>query len=116
MTLLRVFFSKFGNTSLPVTVDKVSSTTVYFEPPTYRLFINQEVKEHGRYDPEFDTLYKTPRRLTQRECARLMDFEDVNAPSSEFRIVCADVPAYKQFGNSVVPVFGAVAKLLAHYV
>ena len=37
-----------------------------------------------------------PRRLSPRECARLMGF-----PNS-FRIVCADTPAYKQFGNSVV--------------
>lgn len=59
-------------------------------------------QEYGRYAPEFDPLYKTPRRLTPRECARLMGFEDVNDPSSEFRIVCADAPAYKQFGNSVV--------------
>ncbi|MGR5414712.1 DNA (cytosine-5-)-methyltransferase [Vibrio astriarenae] len=73
-------------------------------------------QEHGRYAPEFDPLYKTPRRLTPRECARLMGFEDVNDPNSEFRIVCADAPAYKQFGNSVVvPVFGAVAKLLTRY-
>ncbi|EGQ9769970.1 DNA (cytosine-5-)-methyltransferase [Vibrio alginolyticus] len=73
-------------------------------------------QEHGRYAPEFDPLYKTPRRLTPRECARLMGFEDVNDPYSEFRIVCADAPAYKQFGNSVVvPVFSAVAKLLTSY-
>lgn len=38
----------------------------------------------------------TPRRLTPRECARLMGFSD------DFRIVCSDTRAYKQFGNSVV--------------
>ncbi|MDF5193318.1 DNA cytosine methyltransferase, partial [Vibrio parahaemolyticus] len=43
-------------------------------------------QEHGRYAPEFDPMYKTPRRLTPRECARLMGFEDVNDPNSEFRI------------------------------
>lgn len=52
-----------------------------------------------------------PRRLTPRECARLMGFE---APQTyQFRIPVSDTQAYRQFGNSVVvPVFAAVAKLL----
>lgn len=52
-----------------------------------------------------------PRRLTPRECARLMGFE---APhEAKFRIPVSDTQAYRQFGNSVVvPVFAAVAKLL----
>lgn len=71
----------------------------------------------GRYAKEFDALYKTPRRLTPQECARLMGFEKPefarNLYDTDFRIVCADASAYKQFGNSVVvPVFRAVAKLL----
>uniref|UniRef100_A0A486XPA2 Cytosine-specific methyltransferase n=1 Tax=Rheinheimera sp. BAL341 TaxID=1708203 RepID=A0A486XPA2_9GAMM len=72
---------------------------------------------HGRYAEEFDAFYKTPRRLTPRECARLMGMEkpefDRTEKDKDFRIVCADTSAYKQFGNSVVvPVFRAVAKLL----
>ncbi|SDY19253.1 DNA (cytosine-5)-methyltransferase 1 [Variovorax sp. YR634] len=39
---------------------------------------------------------KNPRRLTPRECARLMGFPD------SFRIPVSDTRAYKQFGNSVV--------------
>lgn len=39
---------------------------------------------------------KNPRRLTPRECARMMGFPD------SFRIVVSDTQAYKQFGNSVV--------------
>lgn len=39
---------------------------------------------------------KRPRRLTPRECARLMGFPE------NFEIVCSDTAAYKQFGNSVV--------------
>ena len=75
---------------------------------------------HGRYAPEFNSLYKTPRRLTPRECARLMGFEkpefDRNEDDTNFRIVCADTAAYKQFGNSVVvPVFRSVAGLLKEY-
>ncbi len=52
-----------------------------------------------------------PRRLTPRECARLMGYD---APgSSTFRIPVSDTQAYKQFGNSVVvPVFSSVAKLM----
>lgn len=39
---------------------------------------------------------KNPRRLTPRECARLMGFAD------DYRIPVSDTRAYKQFGNSVV--------------
>lgn len=45
-----------------------------------------------------------PRRLTPRECARLMGFDD------SFKIPVSDTQAYRQFGNSVaVPVVSAVA-------
>ena len=50
---------------------------------------------------------RRPRRLTPRECARLMGFPD------SFRIVVSDTQAYKQFGNSVaVPVIRHVARLM----
>lgn len=52
-----------------------------------------------------------PRRLTPRECARLMGFE--TPQGYRFRIPVSDTQAYRQFGNSVVvPAFAAVAKLL----
>lgn len=52
-----------------------------------------------------------PRRLTPRECARLMGFEKPG--ESQFRIPVSDTQAYRQFGNSVVvPAFAAVARLL----
>lgn len=56
-------------------------------------------------------LKNRPRRLTPRECSRLMGYD---APGeSAFRIPVSDTQAYKQFGNSVVvPVFSAVAKLM----
>jgi len=48
-----------------------------------------------------------PRRLTPRECARLMGFPD------SFRIPVSDTQAYRQFGNSVVvPAVEAVAKAM----
>lgn len=48
-----------------------------------------------------------PRRLTPRECARLMGFPD------SFKISVSDTRAYKQFGNSVVvDVIRYVAKLM----
>ncbi|QDY42310.1 DNA (cytosine-5-)-methyltransferase [Candidatus Pantoea soli] len=58
-----------------------------------------------------ENMARRPRRLTPRECARLMGFE---APGeARFRIPVSDTQAYKQFGNSVVvPVFAAVARLL----
>lgn len=51
---------------------------------------------------------KRPRRLTPRECARLMGFPEW------FDIPVSDTQAYRQFGNSVVvPVMEAVAKIMA---
>jgi len=50
---------------------------------------------------------KNPRRLTPRECARLMGYP------SDFKIPVSDTQAYRQFGNSVVvPVVERVAKAL----
>ena len=58
---------------------------------------------------------KNPRRLTPRECARLMGFDKPG--QSEFKIPVSDMQAYKQFGNSVVvPVVEAVARHMAPYV
>lgn len=51
---------------------------------------------------------KVPRRLTPRECARLMGFDEPNG--ADFVIPVSDTQAYRQFGNSVVvPVVKAVA-------
>ncbi|MBN1951558.1 MAG: DNA (cytosine-5-)-methyltransferase [Bacteroidales bacterium] len=53
---------------------------------------------------------KNPRRLTPRECARLMGYPD------SYIIPVSDTRAYKQFGNSVVvPLFKAVALALKPY-
>lgn len=58
---------------------------------------------------------KNPRRLTPRECARLMGFEKPG--EQEFRIPVSDTQAYRQFGNAVVvPVVEAVAKHMAPYI
>jgi len=52
-----------------------------------------------------------PRRLTPRECARLMGYDDT------YKIVVSDTQAYKQFGNSVVvPVIMAVAKTMEPFI
>ena len=52
-----------------------------------------------------------PRRLTPRECARLMGFPDT------FRIPVSDTQAYRQFGNSVVvPVIREVARIMVPYI
>jgi DNA (cytosine-5)-methyltransferase 1 len=48
---------------------------------------------------------RNPRRLTPRECARLMGYPD------SYKIVVSDTQAYRQFGNSVVvPVVEKIAK------
>jgi DNA (cytosine-5)-methyltransferase 1 len=52
-----------------------------------------------------------PRRLTPRECARLMGFEKPR--QTEWKIPVSDTQAYRQFGNAVVvPVVSAVAQLM----
>lgn len=56
-----------------------------------------------------------PRRLTPRECARIMGFD---GPSeNNFKIPVSDTQAYRQFGNSViVPCASAVARLMKPYI
>ncbi|RSU63263.1 DNA (cytosine-5-)-methyltransferase [Sphingomonas sp. S-NIH.Pt1_0416] len=52
---------------------------------------------------------KNPRRLTPRECARLMGFDEPGG--RDFIIPVSDTQAYRQFGNAVVvPVVKAVAE------
>ena len=54
---------------------------------------------------------KNPRRLTPRECARLMGFPD------SYKIPVSDTRAYKQFGNSVVvDVIEHVAKMMKPFI
>ena len=54
---------------------------------------------------------KRPRRLTPRECARLMGFPD------SFKIPVSDTQAYRQFGNSVViPVMQEIARIMIPHV
>lgn len=56
---------------------------------------------------------KRPRRLTPRECARLMGFE---YGKRSFKVCVSDTQAYKQFGNAVVvPVVDFVAKAMKPY-
>ncbi|MDQ6986867.1 MAG: DNA cytosine methyltransferase, partial [Mariprofundaceae bacterium] len=54
---------------------------------------------------------KNPRRLTPRECARLMGYPD------DFIIPVSDTQAYKQFGNSVVvPVISEIARIMKPFI
>ena len=56
-----------------------------------------------------------PRRLTPRECSRLMGFDA--SGQSEFEIPVSDTQAYKQFGNSVaVPVVKVIAQAMAPHI
>lgn len=56
-----------------------------------------------------------PRRLTPRECSRLMGFDEPQG--STFRIPVSDTQAYRQFGNAVVvPAVRAVAKLMEPHI
>lgn len=62
-----------------------------------------------------------PRRLTPRECARLMGFDALLTSSSDrserFAIPVSDTQAYRQFGNSIaVPIASEVARLMAPFV
>ena len=54
---------------------------------------------------------KNPRRLTPRECARIMGFPE------KFKIQVSDSQAYRQFGNAVVvPVVKEIAKSITYVV
>lgn len=58
---------------------------------------------------------RNPRRLTPRECSRLMGFDRTG--KSEFVIPVSDTQAYKQFGNAVVvPVVETVARQMAPFI
>ena len=58
---------------------------------------------------------KNPRRLTPRECSRLMGFD--KSLQSEFVIPVSDTQAYKQFGNSVaVPVIESIARYMTPFI
>ena len=58
---------------------------------------------------------KNPRRLTPRECARLMGFD--KPKGRRFRIPVSDTQAYRQFGNAVaVPVVEAIAQQMKPWI
>lgn len=58
---------------------------------------------------------KNPRRLTPRECARLMGFDQVGRVPMEIPV--SDTRAYKQFGNAVVvPVVEEVATFMKPHI
>jgi DNA (cytosine-5)-methyltransferase 1 len=56
------------------------------------------IEQHG---------FRNPRRLTPREAARLLGFDDryssIFGHGAEFPQVVSDTQAYRQFGNAVVP-------------
>ena len=57
---------------------------------------------------------KNPRRLTPRECSRLMGFDKPGETS--FNIPVSDTQAYRQFGNAVVvPVVERIAHSMANH-
>ena len=58
---------------------------------------------------------RNPRRLTPRECARLMGFDTASSPPMQ--ICVSDTQAYKQFGNAVVvPVVTEVARIMKPHI
>jgi len=58
---------------------------------------------------------RRPRRLTPRECARLMGFDRPGAKS--FSIAVSDTQAYRQFGNAVVvPLVSWIASEMRPYI
>ena len=70
---------------------------------------------NGYSEVLIDQENKRPRRLTPRECARLMGFDKPN--ESKFKIPVSESQAYKQFGNAVVvSVVRAIAHLMHPYI
>jgi site-specific DNA-cytosine methylase len=67
----------------------------------------QKTGRHNSHDA-CPSKAKNPRRLTPRECSRLMDFPDT------YRIPASGTKANVQFSQaSVIPVITAVARLMA---
>jgi len=57
-----------------------------------------------------------PRRLTPRECARLMGFDQPGS-NRPWKIIVSDTQAYRQFGNAVaVPVASAIAEAMLPWI
>lgn len=55
--------------------------------------------------------HRNPRRLTPRECARLMGYQN------QFKIPVSNTQAYRQFGNSVVvPVIQEIARVMKPHI
>jgi DNA (cytosine-5)-methyltransferase 1 len=69
------------------------------------------IAKNNKHAKECEVGKAIPRRLTPKECARLMGFDK---PKEDYFVIpVSDTQAYRQFGNSVaVPVFKAVAKLI----
>lgn len=67
-------------------------------PEKYSVQINGDYVKaiEGITHSDVDTNYGRFRKLTPRECLRLMGFDD------SFNIVCSDTETYKQAGNSIV--------------
>lgn len=60
---------------------------------------------------------RNPRRLTPRECARIMGYPETFIIPDEPGRRVSDTQAYRQFGNSVaVPVFKEVARIMAPHI
>ena len=58
---------------------------------------------------------RNPRRLTPRECSRLMGFDLLGGV--DFQIPVSDTQAYRQFGNAVVvPVVNLIARYMVPYI
>jgi DNA (cytosine-5)-methyltransferase 1 len=91
--------------------DKVARTlSARYHKDGSEILIDRGWSENKGFSDQ-KNLNNRPRRLTPRECSRLMGFDKPNG--SEFIIPVSDTQAYKQFGNSVaVPVFEAVAQLM----
>jgi DNA (cytosine-5)-methyltransferase 1 len=86
----------------------------------YSLFTKQDIARtlSARYHKDGSEILisrgkdRNPRRLTPRECARLMGF-DYGERQLKFPEGLSDTKAYQQFGNAVVvPVVEEVAKLM----
>lgn len=85
----------------------------------YKLVTNKDVSSTltARYHKDGSDILisrgdqKLPRKLTPRECARLMGFPDT------FNIPVSDAQAYRQFGNSViVPLVAEICRITAAHI
>lgn len=98
-----IFYPKSNDEDITPADDETLFATNDFEEQYYSSKFREKIVREGKNinvisacADELNYNYGRYRKLTPRECLRLMGFDD------SFKIVCSDTETYKQAGNSIV--------------